>query len=215
MWLLHSKKQCMNKQIIIIGGFHEIIELAEELNYKIEGLIDNCRSGSYMNYPVLGTDNDIEMLHRKYVHLHFVVTPDQPLLREKLYILYSAKGFTFTSLISKYAKISKSTVLGIGLIIQSGVNISSEAKIGKFVKLNCNCNIMHNAIIGDFTTIAPNAVILGNVKVGKSCYIGANSTILPNVEICDSTIIGAGAVVTKNVNIPGTYVGNPSKPTLN
>ena len=97
----------MNDRIIIIGGFHEIIELAEELNLRIVGLIDNEKIGTYYSYQVLGTDYDIDILFKQYSHLPLLITPDEPLLREALYLKYQSKGFLFTSLISKNAKISK------------------------------------------------------------------------------------------------------------
>lgn len=200
----------MTIKVIIVGAFHEIIELAEELNIKILGLIDKYKTGSYLTYPILGNDNDAIKLQPIYKKVSIIITPDQPEIRHYLSNHYENLGYNFISLISKSTKISKSAKIDCGAIIQHNVNISSEALIGKFVKLNTGCNIMHNSIIQDFTTIAPNAVILGNVRIGKCCYIGSNSTILPNIEICDNVIVGAGAVVTKNIAIPGTYKGIPA-----
>ncbi len=201
----------MNKRIIIVGAFIEIVELAEENNCQIHGYFDNTKTGEYLGYPVLGSDENSEEFFSSYLDIPLLITPDKPTIREKLYTQYSKLGFSFTELISKYSKISKSAIISNGSIIQSFVNISSESQIGKFVKLNTGCNIMHNSTIGDFTTVAPNAVILGNVSVGKSCYIGSNSTILPNLRIVDNVVIGAGAVITKNIYEPGIYVGCPAK----
>jgi len=201
----------MSISIIIVGAFHEIIELAEKNKVKVLGLIDNLRVGYYYNYSVLGTDNDISKIFNQYKSVPLVITPDNPTLREKLYKKYKKQGFKFACLVSNNAILSMSSSVGQGTIIQDGVNVSSEVTVGQFVKLNTYCNIMHNVIVGDFTTVAPNAVILGNVKIGKSCYIGANATLLPNIEICDKSIIGAGSVVIKNISSPGKYVGSPAR----
>lgn len=206
--------QLMIKQAIIVGAFHEIIELAEELKIKILGLIDNEKIGYYRNYPILCNDANASQLPLNYLLVPLIIAPDKPAVRYFLNNKYEDLGFSCISLISKSAKISKSAIIENGTIIQYGVNISSEANIGKFTKLNTACNIMHNVTIGDFTTIAPNAVILGNVRIGRFCYIGSNSTILPNVEICDGVIIGAGSVVTKTITQPGTYMGVPALMTL-
>ncbi|MGA2408316.1 MAG: acetyltransferase [Bacteroidales bacterium] len=202
----------MKNEAIIVGAFLEIIELAEETGVKIIGLIDNIKTGIYFNYPVLCNDHNAISLSSRFKKTPLIITPDLPIVRNKLFKLYDDLGFNFTVLVSKNSKVSNSAKIENGTIIQSGVNVSSEAVIGSFVKLNTCCNVMHNAIIADFTTIAPNAVVLGNVKIGKSCYIGANATILPNIEICDNAIIGAGAVVTKNIINPGKFVGIPAKP---
>jgi len=203
-------KTVQNK-IIIVGAFHEIIELAEDNGIEIVGMIDNERTENYRNYKILCTDKDAINLSGIFKDIPIIITPDKPQLRQKLYSYYSELGFKFFSLISKNSIISKSAVIDIGTIIQSGVNVSAESNIGKFVKLNTKCNIMHNSVIGNYTTIAPNAVTLGNVKIGELCYIGSNATILPNVSICGNVIVGAGAVVTKNINIAGTYAGVPAR----
>lgn len=198
-----------NKKIIIIGAFNEIIELVEELDYEIIGLVDNVKKDKYLDYDIILYDSDGSILEKKlYSNCKLVITSDSPYVRKKLHKMYN--GFSFQNLISLHSKVSKSSKIGEGVVIQYGVNISSEAHIGDFVKLNTYSNIMHNANIGHYTTIAPNVVILGNVKIGECCYIGSNSTILPNIEICDNTIIGAGAVVVKNIKEPGVYVGIPA-----
>jgi len=209
-----SQKAVQNK-IIIVGAFHEIIELAEENGIEIAGIIDNDKSDNYRSYKIICCDKDAGNLSDTFKNIPIILTPDVPFIRKKLHKFYSELGFKFSSLISKNSVISKSAVIDFGTIIQSGVNVSAESKIGKFVKLNTKCNIMHNSILGDFTTIAPNAVTLGNVKIGELCYIGSNATILPNISICDNVIVGAGAVVTKNINIVGTYVGVPASLLIN
>lgn len=202
----------MDKKIIIVGGFHEIIELCEELGYLIIGIIDNNLKKQYLGYPVIGTDNDAISLHMDFGKIPLVITPDSPFVREKLYKHYSKIGFAFETIISSRAKISKSAIIGTGTIIQDGVNISANSKIENFVKLNTGCNVMHDCIIKDFVTIAPNAVILGRININKKAYVGANVTILPGKSIAENVIIGAGAVVSKNITENNSvYAGVPAK----
>lgn len=198
-------------RIILVGGFHEVIELCEMCRYDIVGIIDNNLSGKYYGYPIIGKDEDAEKLFQKYTDCKLVITPDSPKIREKLVQYYSSLGYAFATIISPEARISKTATIGKGSVVQSGVNVSSETQIGEFVKLNTNCNVMHDNVIGNYTTIAPNAVSLGRIKIGKSAYIGANSTILPELEIGDGAIVGAGAVVTKNVKNGTVVKGVPAK----
>lgn len=201
----------MDNQILLIGGFVEIIELCEENEINIIGIVDN----NYKNYtgvPTIGSDDNVLEWRNEFITYKFLISPDLPAIRKKLFLLYKEFGFQFSTLISKFARISRSAFIDFGTVIQAGTNISSEVHIGKFVKMNTNANVMHNSYIGDFTTIAPNAVVLGYVQIGESCYIGANSTILPHVSICDNVIIGAGAVVTRNIEKPyTTYAGVPAR----
>ena len=201
----------MNNQILLIGGFVEMIELCEDNEVSIIGIVDNSIADYHNGIPIIGNDDNVIEWCKNYLKYRLVISPDLPAIRRKLVLYYKDQGFQFTNLISNLAKISKSASVGCGSVIQAGTNISSEVHVGNFVKINSNANIMHNSIVGDFTTIAPNAVVLGHVKIGESCYIGANSTILPHVSICDNVIIGAGAVVTKNIETPYTsYVGTPA-----
>lgn len=201
----------MGRKVILVGGFHEIIELCELCEYTIVGIIDNHLKGIYYNYPIIGTDSDALDLSKRYKDCSLIVSPDCPKIREKLVNYYYSLGFKFVSLLSPQANISKYAHIGIGTIIQSGVNVSSETHIGRFVKLNTNCNVMHDNYIGDYTTIAPNAVTLGKVTIDACSYIGANSTILPNIVICKNCIVGAGSVVTKAIKEPGIWVGSPAR----
>ena len=201
----------MKSKVIIIGAFHEIIELVEEQGFTIFGLVDNIKSGDYRGYGIIHNDYDGSILSTKYSSIPIIISPDSPIIRHKLSVLYIEAGFKSINIISNTAKISTSSILSEGIIIQHGVNVSAESRIGGFVKLNTYCNVMHNSVVGEFSTVAPNAVILGNVKIGNRCYIGSNATILPNLTICEDAIIGAGAVVTKHISKPGKYSGVPAK----
>ena len=201
----------MKSEIIIVGAFHEIIELAEENDYKIIGLIDNTKITSYRNYIIFCNDSSASKLNHKLKQIPLVISPDMPSLRMHLVNYYKKNKFHFTSIISRRATLSSSAKIAQGSVVQNGVNISAEVEVGKFVKLNTMCNVMHNSVIGDYTTVAPNTVILGNVKIGEACYIGANATVLPNIQIADKVIIGAGSVVTKNILKSGTYIGIPAR----
>jgi len=200
----------MSKELVVVGAFHEIFELAEESDYKIIGFFDNKILHDYNGYEFLGTDDHAKQCFPENKPF-IIITPDQPEVRKKLANYYGNLKYQFGSLISAQSRISKSATINEGTVIQALVNVSSNCVIGKHVKLNTSCNIMHDTVIGDYTSIAPNAVILGNVKIGTSCYIGANSTILPHISIADHTVIGAGATVTKNIEIPGKYIGCPAR----
>lgn len=200
------------KQVILIGAFHEMIELCEESGFEIVGLIDNSiKASDYYGYPVLGTDEDAAALHKDYPLCSVVITPDSPAIRKRLALQYVSLGFGFATVIHPSARVSKSARIGQGSVIQSGVNVSSNSRIGSFCKLNVNANIMHDNEIGDYATVAPNAVLLGYVTLEEGAYIGANSTVLPNVTIGNNSVVGAGAVVVQNVQSDCTVIGVPAK----
>ena len=202
----------MSNKVILVGGFIEIIELCEENDIQIHGIIDNCGKGKLHLYDVLGNDDDAVNFSNEIRSYPLIISPDRPDLRKKLKLYYQELGYNFFELKSLQSKISKSAIIGEGTIVQAGVNVSSEVEIGEFVKLNSMANVMHNSHVGDYTTVAPNAVILGYVSIGSECYIGANATILPHIKIADNVTVGAGAVLTKDIHEQGAvYAGVPAK----
>lgn len=201
----------MNNKVIIVGAFHEMIELCEVCGFQIVGIIDNQYTGDYNGIPILGTDEDASRLYQDYSDCSIVITPDLPKVREKLAAMYEQAGYQFATVISPKAIISRSAKIGRGTVIQACVNVSAGSTIGDFVKLNTYANIMHDDVVGNFATIAPNAVLLGYVHIGESAYIGANSTVLSRVRIGSGSTVGAGAVVTKDVNNNLIVKGVPAK----
>lgn len=200
------------KSILMIGAFIETIELCEKCGYTIEGIFDNNEKDSYYGYPILGTDDDLLTMKKRYQKIPLVIVPDLPLVRQKLYMIFKENGFHFETIISPDALISPSALIGEGSIVQGFCHISSHVRIGRFVRINSCANIMHESIVHDFTTIAPNAVILGRCTIGSGAYIGANATILPQHTIGNNTMIGAAAVVTKDVPNEKIMIGNPARP---
>ncbi|WP_300440109.1 acetyltransferase [Christiangramia sp.] len=200
-----------SKQVILIGGFHEVIEQIFALDLKLMGIIDNNKTGEYYGIRVLGSDKQAQSILESYLDSKLIITPDKGITRKKLFKEYSRFNNNFFTLVSKYSMISRFSDIGNGCIISQSTHISAGVEIGKFCKINVGANIMHDSKIGDYSTIAPNAVVLGNVEIGTNCYIGANSTIMPNVKIGDNVTVGAGAVVTKNVENNKIVKGIPAK----
>lgn len=201
----------MKTRILLVGAYHEMIELCESCGYEIAGIIDNDIVGEYYGKSIVGTDANAKALFEQYKDCLVVISPFMPLIRKKLYNIYSAIGYQFATIISPDARVSKYATIGEGTVIQGGVNVAANTQIGRFVKLNTNCNIMHDNVVGDFVTVCPNAVTLGYVNTADSVFIGANATILPNVTLGEECIVGAGAVVTKSVEPGKTVKGVPAK----
>jgi sugar O-acyltransferase (sialic acid O-acetyltransferase NeuD family) len=200
-----------SSKVILVGMFSEILELCRESGKEVIGFIDNAIPDTSPNINYLGTDADAEKLYRSFREVPLIICPDNPNRRASLAKYYGNIGFAFCNLIHPSVRLSRSSKLGNGNIIQYQTNISSDVEISNFVRVNCFSNIMHECKIGIYTTIAPNSVLLGRVVIGDLCYIGANSTILPNLKIGSKTIIGAGAVVTKNIKENCVVTGNPAK----
>lgn len=178
-----TKKCDMCQQIIVVGAFLETIELCQEAGFEVVGLVDNNLKGFFYGIPIIGTDDDVKCLHNEYASCGIVISPDSPKVKETLSALYKKVGFSLPKIISPKAHVSKSATINEGAIIQAGVNVSSNAYIGRMVKLNFNVNVMHDVRVEDYCVIAPNVVLLGRSSVFKSSYVGANTIILPDAFV--------------------------------
>lgn len=197
----------MREPVLLVGAPPEVVELCERCGLEIAGVFDTATGGAAHDYEVLGDDRSAASVRPALRTVPVIVTPDQPVRRQRLVAHYAALGFRFRSLIAPDAMVSRSAVIGQGVVIQSGAHVSAAVHLGDFVRLNVRANLMHEAVVGDYATVAPNAVVLGRVVVEALCYIGANSTVLPELTVRTGATVGAGAVVTASVAAHATVVG--------
>jgi sugar O-acyltransferase (sialic acid O-acetyltransferase NeuD family) len=200
-----------SNQVVLIGGFHETVELAEELGFVVTGIVDTkpstCKICS--KYPYLGNDEWLcEQGASDKIH-SVIITPDRPKVRESLSKRYQAADFKLPVLC--HPSVSPSVKLSDGVLVQRLAHISSGCSLATGVRINVGALVMHDVRIGAYATVAPAAVLLGGVTIGERVYVGANATVLPGVEIGDDAIVGAGAVVTKDVSEGVVVAGVPAK----
>ena len=117
----------------------------------------------------------------------------------------------FINVIHKGLDISKTSTIGLGVLINSKVSIAAHTTIGNFVSINRHVSIGHHTTINDYCCINPGVNIAGNVSIGVGTIIGMGTNILNQVKIGKNTIIGAGSVVTKDIPDNVVAYGSPCK----
>jgi acetyltransferase-like isoleucine patch superfamily enzyme len=113
------------------------------------------------------------------------------------------------------------------------VEIQSDVKVGRRVKIQSHTFICSGVTIGDEAFIGHGVMFTndrfpratnddGSLKsaedwqcepivIGRRASIGSNATILCGVTIGDEAVVGAGSVVTKNVPPRTVVAGNPAR----
>jgi len=199
-------------EVILVGGFCEVVELCTRCGVKVVGFFDSSIDAlEGYDIPYLGTDKEALSNPSRFFHTPLVVVPDDPIIRQRIVRKYQSAGYHFASIISPDADISPTCKCLEGVVIQSGVVVTAKAKVGAFSKLNIGAKIFHDCQLEDFVTLAPGATLLGRVKVHSGSYIGASCTILPKIVIGQNCKVGAGAVVTHNVSDQCVVAGVPAR----
>jgi sugar O-acyltransferase (sialic acid O-acetyltransferase NeuD family) len=132
-------------------------------------------------------------------------------IRQQMMLAIEEKKCLTINLIHPFSFLTKSSKIGLGNLISSGVNINALTKIGKGCIINTGAIIEHECMIDDFVHIGPGAVLAGNVRIGSNTFIGANVAVRQGISIGENVVVGAGSVVVKNIPDNETWVGNPAK----
>lgn len=196
-----------NRKLLLIGGgghCKSVIEVLEEENvYHAIGIIDRSdkRDTLLFDYPVIGSDEDLETLYLEGYKEAFVTIGSigDSSKRIAIYKRLTDIGFTVPNIISKTALISNRLVIGKGNFVGKGVIINTSVTIGDNNILNTGSIIEHDCLILDNSHIAPGVTLSGGVKIGSESHVGTNATVNQYLSIGSNTIVGAGSVVVKNI----------------
>jgi len=167
-------------------------------------------AGTVLGYPIIGTDDDLPELVKKY--RNFLITVGQiskPAVRIKLFETIRSLGGHLPVIVSPHAYVSRSALVGAGTIVMHNVVVNAEAQIGVNCILNTGALIEHEAVTGDHCHISTYAILNGQCTVGSRTFIGSRTVLANNISIPDDTLVSAGSVVLRTLEQPGTYIGNP------
>lgn len=123
----------------------------------------------------------------------------------------AALGGEFATLVHPTARVSASSSLGPGTILNVGVIIASNTQLGRHVSVNRGATIGHHTQIEDFVTLGPGVNLAGSCRIGRAVYLGIGATIIDHRTIGAHSVVGAGAVVIEDLPERVLAVGVPAK----
>lgn len=197
----------MNRLIIIGASGHGkvVADIARLNGYSDIVFLDNDKKfSSCLGYPVLGPDSMVSELDGEI----FIAVGNAE-IRKKL--MEREQKRSFPILIHPKAVVAENTHIGEGTVIMAGAVINPGVNIGKGCIINTGSSVDHDCEVKDYVHISVGVHLCGTVIVEENTWIGAGTTVSNNVHICSDCLVGAGAVVIKDIEIPGTYVGVPSR----
>ena len=203
-----------SKVLIIGAGGHaaSCIEIIEAEDKKeIVGLIGTPEEmgKKLLGYEVLGSEKDfvalLELTSNLILGIGQIKSPN---LRIEIKEKYIKNGFTFESVISPFAQISKHAVVGAGTVIMHRVVINAGVKIGDYSIINTGSIIEHDSKIGNFSHISTGVISNGKTSIGNNTFVGSGTIIMEQIKIGDNCIIGMGQQVRHDLSDYSKYVGN-------
>lgn len=141
----------------------------------------------------------------------FVVAIGSPTVRESVVRRLTDAGLRAATLIHPRAVIGSQARIGDGVVITSGVQVSTNVTLGDHVHLNPGSIIGHDATLADFVSVNPGAIVSGNVVVETRTLLGAGSVVLQGLTVGAGATVGAAACVTRDVAPTRTVVGVPAR----
>lgn len=191
-------------EILFQNGVSDGIAFYDDVNDDVPNFL-------FDRYPVLKNESEAERFLQQYGN-EFSIGIGNPMLREKLYLKFTALGGKLVSIIS-----SKANIGSFGVSIGEGSNILDGAIFSNYTSAGIGCLVYYNAVIthdsklGKFVQVSPGVSILGGGLIDDFTMIGANATILPKIPVGKYAMIGAGSVVTKPVADYALIKGNPAR----
>ena len=142
-------------EIILIGcGGHarsciDVIELTGL--YKISGLVekDYVNGKENFGYPIIGTDNDLPDLRKKYEFALVTVGHIKSgASRVRLLGLLMDLGYKLPVIVSPRSYVSTNSKVGAGTIIMHDVIVNANVKVGQNCIINNKVLIEHDTTVG-------------------------------------------------------------------
>jgi len=132
-------------------------------------------------------------------------------VRAKKFHQYKSAGFEFLTVIHPIVNISKTAIIGEGVIINAFVNVGQFSAVADNVFIDNYGCIGENCEVGFGSVISPKAIVCGSGKIGESAYMGANSVLLPNSLLGDRSKLSSTSVLKGCAPSDSIGHGNPAK----
>lgn len=211
------------KKIIIVGsGGHAkvVIDILHEMaliskDIKIIGVTSNSLSisDSFFGYPILGNDDVIKSYaddKNFFVVMGLGGYRDNK-LREKVFQYVKSMDVTFMNVIHPLAIISKTVILGEGIVVFPGVILNTDVRIGDNSIIATGSTIDHETVIDSNVLISAGVTVGAYSKIGEFCLLALGSKVISGIVIERNVLVAAGAVVVSNVMENRKVFGIPAK----
>ena len=176
-------------------------EVAAQINKEVTFFVDDEYAGEIAK-PISSFDFNM--------YLMMVAVADSK-EREKIVKKLPKNTIYFTFIHPTALTMAQDIKIGNGSFIGAYSILTTNITLGNHVILNRGVQIGHDCKIGDYFSAMPGAIVSGNVNISSNVYMGNNSSVKEKIYIGSNVTIGANSTVVKNIVTGGIYVGVPAK----
>ena len=211
----------MQKGILVYGaGGHAktVISLLRLLDWDIIGIIDDgVAAGTLVSgVEVLGSASLLPELRNQGVQnvVNAVGGIGNYAIRWNIFKRLRELDFRFPTIIHPSAFVEDTVTLADGVQVLAQSYISSESSVGFGTLINAGVIISHDGKIGQCVNLSPGALLAGEVTVEDFAQIGMGATINLGVKIGSEARVGNSAVVKSDVPAKGRVYAGTIWPTV-
>jgi sugar O-acyltransferase (sialic acid O-acetyltransferase NeuD family) len=195
VWAVHQALQARGLETLPLAGF---VNLHSEASFPTEGL--PCRAEREF------LDSADPMVNR------VVLALGSPSQRARAAATYSARGFSFETLVHPAAILGPRVTLEAGCVVMAGAVLETHVHVGPHGLINVLASIAHEGHLGPCCSLGPGARLAGKATLGARCDVGVGAVLRPGVRLGDDVVVGAGAAVVSDWSGPITLIGVPARP---
>ena len=208
----------MKENIILIGtGQHfnvVLYNLRAQDKYEVACAIDaNIENrGKYINEIYIEeTYDDLIYLKKKYKTNKFFIAFGNMKYRRETYSYFVSQGWEAVNIIHPDAVVSSDAKLGKGILIECGCLVTPNPEIRDNVVINTGSQVNHDNVIESHVYIASGVILSGGVKIKQNTLLDDGVIVTLGRTVGENCVVGAGAVVTKDTNPNMVIYGNPAR----
>jgi len=213
--LLVSSAMNSNSIVILGSTGPDIVKLLDarivssEKDLQILGFLDDDKArhaATFVGLPVLGGTDLLQSTYKDCRVINNVARTTA--IRWKAW--RKLQGFDAKFYTAIHPKVDTAYAhIGEGCIVQEGVILGPEARIGAQSLVSFGVIVAHESEVGECCFLAPGVCINGRIKIERGTFIGAGAVILPDVTVGEWSMVGA--VVTNDVPPNTTVFGAPAR----
>ncbi len=195
-----------------IGGSYvgDVVGILHRLDWTIRTFVSNedgCPNPNNLT-PLV----HVGRLSKELLEFPCVLGVSTPKHRRTAHESAQIAGFSsFPPVLDPTAVIAHDVTVDEGALVNAGVVVGAQAKLGSFSLINRSSSLGHGTAIGSFAVVGPGVTVCGDCRIASGAFVGAGAVLTPGSSVGADAFVGAGSVIRGEVPRGAKAVGSPAR----